>query len=213
MGTFSDYRRFFGEFRRDFHHTGAVMPSGQFLARELVRPLIGERPPYYVLEVGPGTGSVTRCLLKHLRPDDRFDAVEINPNFTALLKRRLESDADFVVHRDRIRILESAVQDVPGEGLYDVIVSGLPLANFTISEIRSVFAAYRRLLKPNGILSYFEYPFLRGFKVTFANKLGRYHLVRKRQLLKRYLDRHQLDCSRIWLNVPPAVVRRLRFGD
>ena len=39
-----------------------------------------------------------------------------------------------------------------------------------------------------------------------------YHLARKGQLLKRYLDRHQLDCSSIWLNVPPAVVRRLRFG-
>jgi phospholipid N-methyltransferase len=211
MGTLSDYHRFFREFRRDFHHTGAVMPSTRFLARELARPLLGERPPFHVLECGPGTGSVTRCLLRHLRPGDRFDAVELNPNFATLLEHRLESDPDFLIHRDKIRILQAAVQDVPGVAVYDVIVSGLPLANFSLAEIRSVFAAYRRLLKPTGTLSYFEYAFLRRLRVPFAGRAGRYHLLRKGRLLKRYLDRHQLDYSSIWLNVPPAVVRRLRF--
>src|SRR5262249_45119818 len=105
------------------------------------------------------------------------------------------------------------IQEVPGEAVYDVIVSGIPLANFSIADVRSVFAAYRRLLKPTGILSYFEYAFLRRLRVPFAGKAGRYHLVRKGTLLKRYLDRHQLDSSHIWLNVPPAVVRRLRFDE
>ena len=213
MGTFSDVRRFFREFRRDFHHTGSVIPSSRFLARELARPLLGERGPFNVLECGPGTGSVTRCLLRRLRPDDRLDAVEINPTFAELLSRRLESDPDFAPHRQQVRIINARLQDVPGQALYDVIVSGLPLANFSIADVRTIFAAYRRLLKPTGVLSYFEYAFLRRLKVPFAGKSGRYHLARKGRLLKRYLDRHQLDCSRIWLNVPPAMVRRLRFDD
>jgi phospholipid N-methyltransferase len=213
MGTFSDYRRFFREFRRDFHHTGAVLPSGLFLARELARPLLGERPPFTVLEVGPGTGSVTRCLISRLRPGDRLDAVEINPNFADLLARRLERDPDLVSRRHQVRILTAAVQDVPGEAVYDLIVSGLPLNNFSLAEIRSVFATFRRLLKPDGVLSYFEYAFIRRLKAPFAGKSERYRLVRKGRLLARYLDRHQTDSSRIWLNVPPAVVRRLRFGD
>lgn len=207
-----DYGRFFREFRRDFHHTGAVLPSGPFLARELARPLTGERPAWRVLEVGPGTGSVTRRLARLLRPDDRLDAVEINPNFADLLGRRVKEDSAFAECRDRVRILQMPLQDVPGEAAYDLIVSGLPLNNFTVAEIRSVFAAYRRLLTPEGTLSYFEYAFIRRLKAPFAGRSERYKSTRKGRLLARYLAKHQTDCRHVWLNAPPAVVRRLRFG-
>jgi phosphatidylethanolamine/phosphatidyl-N-methylethanolamine N-methyltransferase len=212
MGTMSDYGRFFREFRRDFHHTGAVLPSGLFLARELARPLMGPRPPFSVLEVGPGTGAVTRCLARHLRPDDRLDAVEINANFAALLSKSLADDPAFSACRDRIRVLNAPLQDVPGEAVYDLIVSGLPLNNFSVAEVRSVFVAFRRLLKPSGTLCYFEYAFVRRLKAPFAGRSERYRLARLGGVLKRYIDKHQTECRRVWLNAPPALVRRLRFG-
>jgi phospholipid N-methyltransferase len=212
MGTLSDYGRFFKEFRRDFHHTGAVLPSGQFLARELARPLMGPRPPFAVLEVGPGTGAVTCVIARHLRADDRLDAVEINANFAELLQKRVNEDPAFVTCRDRVRILNAPLQDVPGEAVYDLIVSGLPLNNFSVAEVRSVFAAYRRLLKPSGTLCYFEYAFVRRIKTPFAGRSERYRLARLGGVLKRYIDKHQTECRRVWLNAPPALVRRLRFG-
>jgi len=36
------------------------------------------RGPSRILEVGPGTGPVTKKILDHLQPGDQFDAVEIN---------------------------------------------------------------------------------------------------------------------------------------
>ena len=44
MRFLNEYSRFFREFRRDFHHTGALLPSGVFLAREIARGLRGPRP-------------------------------------------------------------------------------------------------------------------------------------------------------------------------
>src|SRR6185312_11129733 len=69
--------KFFRECRRHFHTTGAILPSSRFLARALVRPMRGPRPPWRILEVGPGTGSVTREIARRMLPGDRLDAVEI----------------------------------------------------------------------------------------------------------------------------------------
>jgi phospholipid N-methyltransferase len=213
VGALAEYKRFFREFRRDFHHTGAVLPSGGFLADELARPLLGPRPPFAVLEVGPGSGAVTRRLAERLLPGDRLDAVEINANFVDLLARRIEVDPAFAHCRRQIRVSHADLQDVPGEGLYDLIVSGLPLNNFSVAEVRSVFAAFRRLLKPAGTLCYFEYAFARRLKAPFAPRSERYRLAHLSGLLRRYVQRHQTECRRVWLNAPPALVRRMRFAE
>src|SRR4051794_13309585 len=92
MSTWADCAHFFREFRRDFHHTGALLPSGRFLAEALARPLRGQRGPARILEVGPGTGSVTRVICRNMRPGDRLDAVEINPFFAARLRERVARD-------------------------------------------------------------------------------------------------------------------------
>src|SRR5215471_18367200 len=66
--------KFFRECRQHFHTTGAILPSSRFLARALVRPLFGPRPTWRILEVGPGTGSVTREIAKRMTMADRLDA-------------------------------------------------------------------------------------------------------------------------------------------
>ena len=146
MGVWSDCGNFFREFRRDFHHTGAVLPSGGFLAAELSRGLAADLPPVRILEVGPGTGSVTRAIAKRMRPGDRLDAVEINPRFAELLTARLQSAPALSPHRERITVINAPLQEVPGEAVYDLLVSGLPLNNFSPADVRSIFDAYRRLL-------------------------------------------------------------------
>src|SRR6266576_2102252 len=114
---------FFRECRRHFRNTGAILPSSRFLARALVAQVRRPHRPSRILEVGPGTGSVTKEILRFLQPGDQLDAVE----------------------------------DLPGEGVYDYIVSGLPLNNFPVSQVRKIFRAYNRLLKPGGTLTYYEY--------------------------------------------------------
>src|SRR5579885_2267766 len=130
MRYWSECGSFLRECRTHFRHTGAVLPSSRFLARALVSELRKPRGPSRILEVGPGTGSVTREIARLLLPGDRFDAVEINGRFVELLRRRLQTERVFVHCREQVEIMHAAVEDLDGEGTYDFIVSGLPLNNF-----------------------------------------------------------------------------------
>src|SRR5262245_57412576 len=119
MRYWAECGSFFREYRRHVRTTGSLLPSSRFLARALVAELRRPRGPYRILEVGPGTGSVTREILRYLQPGDRLDAVEINSHFVHLLRRRFESERPFIRCHDQAEVIHAAVEDLPGEGVYD----------------------------------------------------------------------------------------------
>src|SRR5207237_9798374 len=117
---------------------------GKALASELRKP----RSPANILEVGPGTGSVTAQILRRMQPGDRLDLVEVNRHFIDLLQHRFNHDRKFGWFRDQVDLIHAPVQSLPGEGTYDYIISGLPLNNFPVAQVREIFQVYNRLLKP-----------------------------------------------------------------
>jgi phospholipid N-methyltransferase len=202
---------FFRQCRSHFRSTGAILPSTRFLARALVSELRKPRAPGRILEVGPGTGSVTKAILHRLLPGDRLDLVEINGHFVDLLRRRFDQDGLFRSHRHQAEVIHRAVEDLPGEGLYDFIVSGLPLNNFPVGQVRTIFRAYDRLLKPGGLLTYYEYVFIRQLKTPFVNRRERRRLFCVGRVVGGYIRNYQVRRERIFINVPPATVRHLRL--
>ncbi|MFB6893753.1 translation initiation factor IF-2 [Kitasatospora sp. NPDC056327] len=104
---------FLSEALRAFRLTGAVAPSGADLVNALVVPATS-RPdrPISVLEVGAGTGAVTRRLARALRPGDRLHVVESNPRFV----QRLRADPELASRAAQLglRVSECRVQDLPG---------------------------------------------------------------------------------------------------
>ena len=202
---------FFRECRRHFRNTGAILPSSRFLARALVAQVRKPHRPSRILEVGPGTGSVTKEILRFLQPGDQLDAVEINSHFVNLLQRRLDSEWAYHPRHHQVHLIHTAVEDLPGEGVYDYIVSGLPLNNFPVSQVRKIFRAYNRLLKPGGTLTYYEYVFIRQLKTPFSNRRERRRLHGISRVVSGYIRDFQVKRERIFINVPPATVRHLRF--
>jgi phospholipid N-methyltransferase len=200
------------ECRRHFRSTGAFLPSSRFLGRALVSELRKARGSSRILEVGPGTGSVTAQILRLLRPDDHLDAVEINGEFIALLERRFEQERSFRRHRDQVRLIHAPVEELIGDRVYDFIISGLPLNNFPAAQVRAIFRAFSRLLKPGGMLSYFEYVFVRQLKTPFASRRERRRLFGVGRAVKRYIGAYQFRRQHVLINVPPAIVRHLRFA-
>src|SRR5205809_6617788 len=121
MGFWKDCAECLSAFRRNFHTTGAILPSSRFLARELVSELSRPRWPARILQVGPGTGPVTREICRVLLGGDRLDAVEINPRFVQHLRRCLSREELFQAHAERIELIQASVLDLPGQGVYDYI--------------------------------------------------------------------------------------------
>jgi phospholipid N-methyltransferase len=218
MRYWAECGNFFRETRRHFNNTGALLPSSRFLARALVSELRKSgasagtsSTPRRILEVGPGTGSVTREILLQLRPGDQLDAVELNSRFVALLKRRFAKEWLFHFHRQQVKVIHSGVEDLPGEAVYDFIVSGLPLNNFPVAHVREIFKVYQRLLKPGGTLTYFEYVLIRQLKTPFVNRRERRRLYRVGRVVGDYIRDYQVRREKVLINVPPAIVRHLHL--
>src|SRR5262245_27129787 len=210
MRFWAECGTFFRESRRHFRDTGSLVPSSRFLARALASELRKPRGPGRILEVGPGTGSVTIEILKHLRPGDRLDAVELNAHFVALLQRRLDRDERFNGLRDQVRLIHAAVEDLEDQAEYDYIISGLPLNNFPVALVRDIFRAFDRLLKPGGTLTYFEYVLISHLKRPFANRREKRRLYRVGRVVGRYIREFQIRRQQVLINVPPAIVRHLQ---
>lgn len=199
---------------RNFHHVGSVWPSSPLLAKALVAPLRvcrrgSDRSTIRVLEVGAGTGAVTRSLLATLGPGDVADIVELNPVFCESLERIAEQrrrQAPGV----SIRVHANPIEEAELAGPYDFIICGLPFNNFPPTLMRRIFRRMLSLLAEDGTLTYFEYAGVRFMRrgVSTAEtrrRLRRIEAVGK-LLHRRLSGRRELILG----NFPPAVAIRLR---
>src|ERR1700749_2916351 len=80
---------------------GAVTPSSKVLARAMAR-YVDVDAPGPVIELGPGTGAVTKALVEHGVEPERLVLVEFNPSFCRLLRTRYPEAT--VIQGDAYRI-------------------------------------------------------------------------------------------------------------
>ena len=204
---------FFKKYLTEPTVVGAVAPSSPSLARALCDPFRRCTRPARVLEVGAGTGAITRHLGSLLGERDELDICEIHDDFADMLETRILTTAPFrpAVDEGRVRLLRGAVQDIARENHYDFVISGLPLTAFAYGDVRAVFATIRRSLKPGGILSYFEYVALRRMSRILSMGADRTRVRRVSAYLTRQIRRFQVDRRTVVANFPPAYARHLCF--
>lgn len=211
MTQLGDYRAFLTQFLRNYETTGSIIPSGRALATALSRHVGQGDAPQRILEAGPGTGAVTRCIVERMRHDDRLWMVELNPTFAAHLRTAFKEKPDLRAVADRCHIVEGSVQALGKDGQFDLVVSGLPLNNFSPDDVRIILEAYSKLLKPTGILSFFEYILIRPAKMMVSTASERDRLRGVGAAIEAMLRQREFAREWIWPNVPPAWVHHIRF--
>ena len=192
----------------NFREVGAVAPSSAALARALSAPVELHRTPRTVLEVGAGTGAVTAALVDRLGAADRLDIVESNPRFAAELqavyaRTHLEGGPRIRVRCARIELLHSTFA-------YDLIVSGLPFANFEPNLVETIVDRYQDLLTPEGSLTYFSYLGTRRIRSLTASRSDALRHRAVEEALARYRQRFEATRRTVWANMPAAHVWHLR---
>lgn len=212
MAVFTFFRQTLGDFRT----TGAVAPSSPFLARAMVRGLpqgqaVGD--DFRVLEAGPGTGSFTEAIIARLGGRGQLDLYEVSAPFAEHLRRRIESDPLFAPMRGRIRLECADVRAAPARPPYDAVISGLPFNNFTGAEVAEVLGHFRRVLKPGGTLSFFEYLAIRRLQAPFVGAQRRRRLREVARVVHEFARLHQFAQDIALVNIPPARVRHMRLAD
>lgn len=181
----ADEARFFKTWIENPLGTGAVSPSGRFLARTMacyVDP--AARGP--VIELGPGTGPVTEALLQRGVAPERLVLVEYDAHFCQLLARRYPGVR--IVRGDAYRLAET-LRDVLDEPAA-AVVSSLPLRTRPERDRLRLLDDAFSLLRNDGAFVQFTY----GIASPMPQRMGNG-------------PEFEAEVSHpVWLNLPPARV-------
>lgn len=184
---------------------GSAFPSSQYLIHAMTRKISEDvnesTSPRKYLDVGAGTGSFSKGILEKMRPQDSLDIVEYDESLCKLLQRRFGNLPNVKIHN--ISIFEFSP-----EYKYDVIVTGLPLNNFTSEEVACAFEKYASLSRSEGSFSYFEYMFFPTLGQTLRkvfNHRKSYENVEKIHAIKQELqNRYPTEIDHVFWNMTPA---------
>jgi len=201
------YRNVFSHLK----HTGSIAPSSRFLAQGMLHCLEGRTHPMAILEVGPGPGPFTKALAARLEDGDQLDLCELNDEFVAHLRGLLETHPAMCARKNQITLYHMPVENLEGEKRYDVILSGLPFNNFEPDLVQSILDQYRRLIKPGGCLSFFEYAAVRYMKKLVASSQENQRVEAVGKVLEKFFAQYEKERLFVALNLPPSVVHVCRF--
>lgn len=183
---------FFLQWLRAPGRMGAVVPSSRRLAEAMARQIPPEarHDSAPVVELGGGTGSITRGILESGVPPHRLIVLERDPGLAELLVKRFRG----------ITVLCGDAQDLQtlladrGISRVAAVISGLPLLLFPEEARRQVVDACFAVLPPGRPLVQFTY----GFNAPLPPH--EHHL-------------HARRVARVFRNVPPAFVWTFRKAN
>ena len=178
----ADTALFFGLWLRKPLQIAAICPSGSAVAAAMAR-LVDWSRPGPVLELGAGTGSITRGLLEAGWPPARIIACEREARFADILRREL----------DGVRVVVGDAADLErqltrlGIDQLSAVVSSLPIKWFPRDAQHAVLRASFARLGCGGCFLQLTNAFSSPLPIEPLGVDGR-------------------EASRVWRNLPPAQI-------
>ena len=167
---------------------GAILPSGNSLSQLMVAQ-IQVSFQGYVVELGPGTGSITKALVNHGIPENRLILIESSKEFVSYL-RRVYPDAT-VIHGNAAH-LEYHIESI-GIRTLEHVVSGIPFVACGEETRKRICEAVLNLLNPGG--SFVQVTYFGFCPIPL-------------KIINKYKARRSLLGIAKW-NFPPAFVWRI----
>jgi phosphatidylethanolamine/phosphatidyl-N-methylethanolamine N-methyltransferase len=144
----SDFSLFLGKFLKHGTAIASLAPSSRWLAQTTIRNIPWERARA-VVELGAGTGPITRALAREAPSECRVVVVERDPDFARLLHQRFDRLPNFDIVEADVRNLAAILAD-RGILQVDAVISGLPVPSFPRDLQRDLFGAVKQVLAPEG---------------------------------------------------------------
>lgn len=182
-------RTFFQQWLRRPKEMGSITPSSRYFARAIARN-VSLTDDQVLLELGAGTGSVTRHLINAGIPAKQIVSVELDPAFQPMLNK---------IHPD-LRVFEGdctkideilAANQIENVG---TIVCGIPMVTAPIEFQRTLFGKCFELLPEDGFILQLSYS---PFSPIPHKKLGLCASV----------------CEFVLRNIPPAHLWKFERGE
>lgn len=167
------------EFFKDWRSIGSVTPSSRFLVKTMIRGVDFKRAEV-IVELGPGSGSITLELLKRMKANSKLIVFETSKSFCRELKKI--DDSRLLIHNESAVDLEEYLQGYN----VDYIISGIPLATLSSRDKDKLLKSSNKVLASKGYFVQFQYS------------------IESLKDLKNIFEKVYIDFTP--LNLPPAFV-------
>jgi len=161
---------------------GAACPSSLKLARTIADLVIPPDDDSLVLELGGGTGTVTKALLQRGVAPDKLVVVELDRLLARHLKQRFPDVA--VIQGNAVKLCQLCNRYERNIG---TVVSSLPLLSLPSTSVAALGGEIQKMLGQNGSIIQYTY-----------------RLNNRPSPLAAYLDR--ISAQTVWCNIPPAKI-------
>ncbi len=197
---------FISEIIRKPGEVGAVAPSSKYLGIEISNYVKSPSEPINVIEVGPGTGAFTKIIADKLKATDRLDVIEFNPEFVKVLKEKMNDYPNVFVHC-------LSITDWKPDYKYDYMVSSLPFNVFDDSFVKVILNHYEDIMKPNSMISYFEYMLFPKLKKMLLSGTKKENFLKLHKVLDDFRNKYEINTKKVFINFPPAYVHNLKLSS
>lgn len=180
------------EFLKHPMKTGSITPSSSYLADKMLENVNCENSEF-IVELGPGTGAITKHIVSRLKSDCQFLALEINPEMIKCLQDEFENINIAPISAE---ILDQYLDEnhLPKA---NHIISGLPWAIFNEKLQEAILRSIVKSLHSEGEFTTFAY--MHALKLKPARHF--------KEMLDSLFNNVEVS-SPVWRNFPPAVVYR-----
>ncbi len=151
LTRFNGEIRFFKGMLNGPRHVGALLPTSSVMAKRMAS-VIDPKSGLPVLELGPGTGAITKAILERITPD-RLVSVEYSQEFHAHLQEAFPG----------VQFINGDAFDLKAtlghlhQQKFDCVISAIPLLNFPMSERVALLESLLDLLPPGRPVVQFSY--------------------------------------------------------
>ncbi len=161
---------------------GAACPSSKYLGNAMAAQVQKHQSEGLVIELGGGTGTITRALLDQGIAPERLVTVEQSAALAAHLRHQFPHIR--VIEGDACQLKQLLGRDAKK---VQAVVSGLPLRSLPQPVVRAIMQQVHHLLPEGGIFVQFTY----NLRSPSTNQA-------------KYLS--HIDTQMVWQNFPPARV-------
>lgn len=157
--------------RRNIKEDGLIVSSSGFLVNAMVGRIDFSRP-LRILEIGSGKGPITREIIRRMSDESELDICEIKEEYNPWIERLIGEFPQKQVRLHNCCVTE--ILDMKGD--YDVIISSLPLENFSRlgdskAFLQRVLDSLKQGLKDGG--TYLQYQYFKSNKNDIERTFGK----------------------------------------
>lgn len=133
---------------------GALLPSSSFVVERLLRQMDWRRAQV-VVEYGPGVGTFTTEMLRHMRPDAQLLVIDTNTEFISFLRETIPDRRLTAIHGSAADVQTYLTQR--GLSHADYIISGIPFSTMPDAVRQQILDATYAALQPDGAFLVYQY--------------------------------------------------------